>query len=254
MPFRFSDYRPPDFHTLLSSQKQRTGPGKRCRPMTRKGAVHEKEHRSYKGYTGTRYKSAIAATRRTLNWRAVFSASSSRDGERLFIGIHDAEARLQTIRSNHVDPFLQGEPGSVADRVTGFSHKWESCRTMPLVGEFSRGSPVSPSFRRRSIFISITFFGSQYLAVKCRPNLWRNILAVERRQGFRKVGRSRSGEKVTKVTLSGISVNLMYCGQLRVVNSVKLLSLLSADRQAALTRAATLALRGLCKNRLLHGA
>ncbi|KAJ8893882.1 hypothetical protein PR048_006483 [Dryococelus australis] len=36
--------------------------------------------------------------------------------------------------------------------------KWESCRTMPLAGGFSRGSPVSPapSFRRRSIFASIT--------------------------------------------------------------------------------------------------
>ncbi|KAJ8881689.1 hypothetical protein PR048_018175 [Dryococelus australis] len=31
--------------------------------------------------------------------------------------------------------------------------KWESCRTMPLVGGFSRGSPVcpAPSFRRRSV-------------------------------------------------------------------------------------------------------
>ncbi|KAJ8891916.1 hypothetical protein PR048_004475 [Dryococelus australis] len=44
--------------------------------------------------------------------------------------------------------------------------KWESCRTMPLFGEFSRGSPVSPtpSFRRRSIFTSITLIGSQDLA------------------------------------------------------------------------------------------
>ncbi|KAJ8895758.1 hypothetical protein PR048_001096 [Dryococelus australis] len=44
--------------------------------------------------------------------------------------------------------------------------KWESCRTMPLVGGFSRGSPFSPdsSFRRRSIFTSITLIGSQDLA------------------------------------------------------------------------------------------
>ncbi|KAJ8888175.1 hypothetical protein PR048_007662 [Dryococelus australis] len=36
--------------------------------------------------------------------------------------------------------------------------EWESCRTMPLVGGFSRGSPVSPapSFRRRFIYTSIT--------------------------------------------------------------------------------------------------
>ncbi|KAJ8866537.1 hypothetical protein PR048_032394 [Dryococelus australis] len=42
-------------------------------------------------------------------------------------------------------------------------HKCESCRTMPLVGGFSRGSPISPasSFRRYSIFTSITLIGSQ---------------------------------------------------------------------------------------------
>ncbi|KAJ8894733.1 hypothetical protein PR048_000040 [Dryococelus australis] len=43
--------------------------------------------------------------------------------------------------------------------------KWESCRTMPLVAEFSRGSPFSPapSLQRRSIFTSITLIGSQDL-------------------------------------------------------------------------------------------
>ncbi|KAJ8896688.1 hypothetical protein PR048_002033 [Dryococelus australis] len=45
--------------------------------------------------------------------------------------------------------------------------KWELCQTMPLLGGFSRGSPVSPtpSFRCRSIFTSIILIGSQYLAV-----------------------------------------------------------------------------------------
>ncbi|KAJ8871255.1 hypothetical protein PR048_027561 [Dryococelus australis] len=66
-------------------------------------------------------------------------------------------------------------------RRTGFKprpghrdfRKWESCRTMPSVGGFSRGSPVSPapSFRHRYIFTSITLIGSQDLAVKSRPNL-----------------------------------------------------------------------------------
>ncbi|KAJ8871410.1 hypothetical protein PR048_027727 [Dryococelus australis] len=43
--------------------------------------------------------------------------------------------------------------------------KWESCPTMALVRGFSRGSPIypAPSFRRRSIFISITPIGSQDL-------------------------------------------------------------------------------------------
>ncbi|KAJ8870341.1 hypothetical protein PR048_029362 [Dryococelus australis] len=52
--------------------------------------------------------------------------------------------------------------------------KWESCRTMPLVGGFTRGSPVSPSpsFRRRSILTSITLIGFQVLAVKSRLNLF----------------------------------------------------------------------------------
>ncbi|KAJ8872518.1 hypothetical protein PR048_026124 [Dryococelus australis] len=55
--------------------------------------------------------------------------------------------------------------------------KWESCRTMPLVGGFSRGSPVSPapSFRRRSIFTSITLIGSQ--------NLAENVTARSRSKG-----------------------------------------------------------------------
>ncbi|KAJ8891437.1 hypothetical protein PR048_003965 [Dryococelus australis] len=45
--------------------------------------------------------------------------------------------------------------------------KWESCRTMSLVGGFSRGSPVSPtpSFRCRSIFTTITLLSSQHIAV-----------------------------------------------------------------------------------------
>ncbi|KAJ8893457.1 hypothetical protein PR048_006055 [Dryococelus australis] len=44
---------------------------------------------------------------------------------------------------------------------------WETCRTMPLVGGFSQGSPVSPTLqlRRHSILTSITPIGSQNLAV-----------------------------------------------------------------------------------------
>ncbi|KAJ8866781.1 hypothetical protein PR048_032642 [Dryococelus australis] len=57
--------------------------------------------------------------------------------------------------------------------------KWESCWTMPLVGGFSRGSTVSPapSFRRRTIFPSITLIGSQDLAVKSRPNIFTHSAA-----------------------------------------------------------------------------
>ncbi|KAJ8890959.1 hypothetical protein PR048_010468 [Dryococelus australis] len=67
-------------------------------------------------------------------------------------------ARSPPTKANRV----QSPAGSIDFR------KWESCRTMPLVSGFSRGSPVSPapSFRRRSIYTSITLIGSQDLDVK----------------------------------------------------------------------------------------
>ncbi|KAJ8898159.1 hypothetical protein PR048_003519 [Dryococelus australis] len=67
----------------------------------------------------------------------------------------------------------QGEPGSIPAGSSDFG-KWGSCRTMPLVGGSSRGSPVSPasSFRHHSIFTSITLIVSQELAIKSRPNLF----------------------------------------------------------------------------------
>ncbi|KAJ8872338.1 hypothetical protein PR048_025942 [Dryococelus australis] len=66
---------------------------------------------------------------------------------------------ISTLASHH------GEPGSVPGRLTGFSQVGIA-PAMPLVGGFSRGSPVppSPSYRRRSIFTSITSIGSQDLA------------------------------------------------------------------------------------------
>ncbi|KAJ8878771.1 hypothetical protein PR048_019357 [Dryococelus australis] len=51
---------------------------------------------------------------------------------------------------------------------------WESCGTMPLVGGYFRGSPISPaiSFHRCSILTSITLIGSQDLALKSCPCLF----------------------------------------------------------------------------------
>ncbi|KAJ8882999.1 hypothetical protein PR048_014838 [Dryococelus australis] len=40
----------------------------------------------------------------------------------------------------------QGDPGSIPGQVTPDFRIWESCRTVPFVGGFSRGSPVSPPF------------------------------------------------------------------------------------------------------------
>ncbi|KAJ8881394.1 hypothetical protein PR048_017875 [Dryococelus australis] len=54
----------------------------------------------------------------------------------------------------------QGGPGSIAHRVTPDFRTWESCRTMQLIGGFSRGSPVQPpaffSFLCCAILTSIT--------------------------------------------------------------------------------------------------
>ncbi|KAJ8888012.1 hypothetical protein PR048_007497 [Dryococelus australis] len=76
-----------------------------------------------------------------------------------------------------LNPHWRGSPPAKANRVQSPAgspdfRKWESCRTMPLVGGSSRRSSVSPtlSFRRRSICTSITLIGSQDLAVKSRPN------------------------------------------------------------------------------------
>ncbi|KAJ8895947.1 hypothetical protein PR048_001288 [Dryococelus australis] len=72
--------------------------------------------------------------------------------------------------------FIQedGAPPHYGIRSLPDFRMWESCRTMPLVGGFSRGSPVSStlSFRRCSILTSITLIGSQDLTVKSRPNLF----------------------------------------------------------------------------------
>ncbi|KAJ8888161.1 hypothetical protein PR048_007648 [Dryococelus australis] len=60
--------------------------------------------------------------------------------------------------------------------------KWESCRTMPLVGGPSRGSPVSPAlpFRRRSIFTSIALIGSQDLALQKALTTFENSVVNQR--------------------------------------------------------------------------
>ncbi|KAJ8888362.1 hypothetical protein PR048_007852 [Dryococelus australis] len=59
-------------------------------------------------------------------------------------------------------------------RFSVWSHPdFHVCLTMLLFGGFSRGSPVSAALALRhcSIFSSLHPLGSQYLAVKCRPNL-----------------------------------------------------------------------------------
>ncbi|KAJ8869874.1 hypothetical protein PR048_028883 [Dryococelus australis] len=71
---------------------------------------------------------------------------------------------------------LACSPPTIANRVQSLAGSLRifACGTMPLVGGFSRESPVSPalSFQRCSILTSITHVGSQNLAVKSRPNLF----------------------------------------------------------------------------------
>ncbi|KAJ8893279.1 hypothetical protein PR048_005870 [Dryococelus australis] len=64
-----------------------------------------------------------------------------------------------------------GEQGSITGLVT--PGKCESCRTIPLVGGFSLGSPVFPPLHSDSFLFSphFTHIGSQDLVVKSRPNL-----------------------------------------------------------------------------------
>ncbi|KAJ8888930.1 hypothetical protein PR048_008424 [Dryococelus australis] len=66
--------------------------------------------------------------------------------------------------------------------------KWESCRTMPLVGGFSRGSLASPapSFRHCSILTSITLIGSQeQLSSLTHSNVRRRVTKLYRINPYR---------------------------------------------------------------------
>ncbi|KAJ8888795.1 hypothetical protein PR048_008287 [Dryococelus australis] len=75
-------------------------------------------------------------------------------------------------------------PGSIPAGSPDF-REWESFRTMPLFGGFSRRSPVSPtpSFRRRSVFASVILIGSEDLDVKTRPNLFISLSVGKRFTG-----------------------------------------------------------------------
>ncbi|KAJ8890275.1 hypothetical protein PR048_009783 [Dryococelus australis] len=91
----------------------------------------------------------------------------------------DWQARILDYMRAAVAQRLARSPLTKANRAQSSAgspdfRKWESWRTIPLVGGSSRRSSISPapSFRRRSIFTSITLISSQDLAVKSRPNLF----------------------------------------------------------------------------------
>ncbi|KAJ8889338.1 hypothetical protein PR048_008837 [Dryococelus australis] len=106
----------------------------------------------------------------------------------------------------------QGDPGSILGWVTPDFRMWESCRTMPLVCGFSRGSPVSPAspFRRYSTLTSTILIGSQDLDFKNLPYLFTSLTAnstninhADRNSRSGRLLTSRSSEpmRVTEVSM-----------------------------------------------------
>ncbi|KAJ8873417.1 hypothetical protein PR048_024233 [Dryococelus australis] len=82
----------------------------------------------------------------------------------------------------------QNESGSIPGRVTPDCRKWESSRTIPLVGGFSRRSPVSPPLHSDAAPFSphYTLIGSQDLVMihqnLSRLNYRNNAECLERAQ------------------------------------------------------------------------
>ncbi|KAJ8885983.1 hypothetical protein PR048_012189 [Dryococelus australis] len=89
--------------------------------------------------------------------------------------------------------FHQGDPGSIRCWVIPDFRIWESCRTMPLVGWFNRGYPVSPPLHSGAAPLSSQLTSSalktsmpdrtlQTLVYKLVPNLYHN--EMRRRHQF----------------------------------------------------------------------
>ncbi|KAJ8893332.1 hypothetical protein PR048_005923 [Dryococelus australis] len=172
--------RPSGYHTC--SIEDRSGDSTRLPGRISAYAAAKLE--SDKGYTIACIKCTIDIVRKALNCGAnVFvvlrlTVGLQRSTILNYCGVTAAE-RLACPPPTNANR-VQSPPGS-----PDFS-KWESCRMMPLVGVFSRESPVSPapSFRCYSIFISITLIGSQdlhdYLCSKSGPAILITVL-----RGFR---------------------------------------------------------------------
>ncbi|KAJ8891231.1 hypothetical protein PR048_010746 [Dryococelus australis] len=106
------------------------------------------------------------------------------------VAVFDRDIHTRVPSTTCSPPTKANRAQSLAESLPDF-RMWESCQTMPLVGGFSRGSPVSPalSFRRCTILTSITLIGSQALAVKSRPDLCAsNLLIYEKNTHFAENG------------------------------------------------------------------
>ncbi|KAJ8870441.1 hypothetical protein PR048_029463 [Dryococelus australis] len=77
------------------------------------------------------------------------------------------KGRRKSLGTSFAGPrWLSGDPGSIPAGSLPNFRVWESCRTMPLVGGFSRGSPVSPTLSS----------GLKTSHVTSRPNLFTHSL------------------------------------------------------------------------------
>ncbi|KAJ8898162.1 hypothetical protein PR048_003522 [Dryococelus australis] len=136
------------------------------RPLELFPAFEAEERRTDKGDTASRIKCAIVAKRKALRTGVQCSRRTACTywWKKEFQSVVSKRAALAE-RLACSPPTSANRVQSPAGLLPDF-RKWGSCRTMPLVGGFSRGSPVSPPRPY------IPLIDSQYFAVKSRPNLF----------------------------------------------------------------------------------
>ncbi|KAJ8866649.1 hypothetical protein PR048_032510 [Dryococelus australis] len=103
---------------------------------------------------------------------AEFSSAADRVSSRILRKTSEEDRRGRGGRAVNVLTSHQGESGSIcpSGSLPDF-RMWESCRTIPMVDGFSRGSPVSLA----PYSPQITLIGSKDLSVKGRPNLFTSL-------------------------------------------------------------------------------
>ncbi|KAJ8888590.1 hypothetical protein PR048_008082 [Dryococelus australis] len=126
------------------------------------------------------------STRKTSRWISNPCPQDNNEQQKLeflkkFAFDMNGRWRNQTISTVGLLASYQGEPDSIPGRFSPDFRKWESCRTMPLVGGFSLDLPFPlPIFAGAAPYSPrITLIGSQDLAVKSGPNLFTHSEAVK---------------------------------------------------------------------------
>ncbi|KAJ8872342.1 hypothetical protein PR048_025946, partial [Dryococelus australis] len=90
--------------------------------------------------------------------------------------IYECQKTFKPLLASHKDG-----PGSIPGPFAPDFRKWESCRTMPLVGGFSRRYPIFPALALSGALLSphFTLIGSENLDIKSRPNLFTHVVRRE---------------------------------------------------------------------------